>query len=201
MSILVEQQDETVDAVQEAAAHVEKDTEAGTGHTNQAVSSARAARKKRWICFGLFVLLLIIVAIIIAVVVLNNKKSERFSIRSRAVPKLTDYCRTVDIKRSSWSRHHTPTFLLMHALHKVVRNPPFLLTTLGDVILSSAFPFEYLSPSLFMSFCRLRVYLSYVHLFHEFNPPYTPKSIGFTQGRVHQRMERNLRCFPKRYEY
>jgi len=74
MSILVEQQDETIDTIQEAAANVEKDTEAGTGHTNQAVGSARAARKKRWICFGLFVLLLIIVAIIIAVVVLNNKK-------------------------------------------------------------------------------------------------------------------------------
>jgi syntaxin 1B/2/3 len=76
MSILVEQQDETVDVIQDAAASVEKDAEAGTGHTTKAVSSARAARKKRWICFGLFVILLIIVAIIIAVVVLNNKKKE-----------------------------------------------------------------------------------------------------------------------------
>lgn len=74
MSILVEQQDETIDTIQETAAHVEKDTEAGTGHTTQAVSSARAARKKRWICFGISVLLLIIIAIIIAVVVLNNRK-------------------------------------------------------------------------------------------------------------------------------
>ena len=73
MSILVEQQDETVDTIQETAANIEKDAEAGTGHTTQAVGSARAARKKRWICFGLFILLLIIVAIIIAVVVLNNK--------------------------------------------------------------------------------------------------------------------------------
>jgi len=74
MSILVEQQDETIDVIEETAAHVEKDTEAGLGHTGKAVDSARAARKKRWICFGLFALLLIIIAIVVAVVVLNNKK-------------------------------------------------------------------------------------------------------------------------------
>ena len=75
MSILVEQQDETIDVIEETAAHVEKDTEAGLGHTVKAVDSARAARKKRWICFALFVLLLVIVAIVIAVVVLQNRKS------------------------------------------------------------------------------------------------------------------------------
>lgn len=74
MSILVEQQDETLDVIEETAAHVEKDTEVGVGHTVQAVESARAARKKRWICFGLFVLILVVVAIVIAVVVLNNRK-------------------------------------------------------------------------------------------------------------------------------
>jgi len=73
MSILVEQQDETLDVIEETAAHVEKDTEAGLGHTMKAVDSARAARKKRWICFGLFGLLLIIIAIVIAVVVLQNR--------------------------------------------------------------------------------------------------------------------------------
>lgn len=74
MSILVEQQDETLDVIEETAAHVEKDTEVGVGHTVQAVESARAARKKRWICFGLLVLILVVVAIVIAVVVLNNRK-------------------------------------------------------------------------------------------------------------------------------
>jgi syntaxin 1B/2/3 len=73
MSILVEQQDETIDVIEETAGHVEKDTEAGLGHTVQAVGSARAARKKRWICFGLLALLLVIVAIVIAVVVAQNK--------------------------------------------------------------------------------------------------------------------------------
>ena len=76
MSILVEQQDETIDVIQDTAANVEKDTETGLGHTTKAVGSARAARKKRWICFGLFILLLVIIAIVVAVVVLNNTKSE-----------------------------------------------------------------------------------------------------------------------------
>jgi len=167
MSILVEQQDETVDAIQEAAANVEKDAEAGTGHTNKAVGSARAARKKRWICFGLFVLLLIIVAIVIAVVVLNNRKSERFSITSRTMRMLTDHCR-INTKRSSWSRHHTPTFLFVYALYQVVRNSSFISqprTTLGDTIFASPFLSECLSPSLFMFFCGFRVCLSYMHLF------------------------------------
>jgi len=73
MSILVEQQDETLDVIEDTAAHVEKDTEVGLSHTMKAVESGRAARKKRWICFGLIVLLLVIIAIIIAVVV--TKKS------------------------------------------------------------------------------------------------------------------------------
>lgn len=75
MSILVEQQDETVDAIEETASHVEKDTEVGLGYTMKAVKSASAARKKRWICFGLSILILVIIAIIIAIVVLNNRKS------------------------------------------------------------------------------------------------------------------------------
>lgn len=74
MSILVEQQDEQINTIEATAATVEKDTEAGLGYTEKAVESARAARKKRWICFGILIVLLIIIAIIIAVVVVQNKK-------------------------------------------------------------------------------------------------------------------------------
>jgi len=73
MSILVEQQDETLDVIEDTATHVEKDTEAGLSHTMKAVESGRAARKKRWICFGLIVLLLVIIAIIIAIVVTKQR--------------------------------------------------------------------------------------------------------------------------------
>ncbi|KAJ2912299.1 hypothetical protein MD484_g8102, partial [Candolleomyces efflorescens] len=62
MSILVEQQEETINTIETQAFNVQKDTEAGLQFTEKAVDSARAARKKRWICF------IIIVVIIIAVV-------------------------------------------------------------------------------------------------------------------------------------
>jgi len=77
MSVLVEQQDETINVIEAQAGAVERDTEAGLGYTEKAVESARAARKKRWICFIIIVIVLIIVAIVVAVVVVqnNNKKS------------------------------------------------------------------------------------------------------------------------------
>lgn len=74
MSVLVEEQDETIHAIETAAAGVEKDTEAGLGHTEKAVISARAERKKRWICFILFIVILAIVGIVVAVVIVNNNK-------------------------------------------------------------------------------------------------------------------------------
>lgn len=72
MSILVEQQDETINVIEAQAATVEKDVEAGLGYTEKAVDSARAARKKRWICFFIILIILIIIAIVVAVVVVQN---------------------------------------------------------------------------------------------------------------------------------
>lgn len=74
MSILVEQQDEQINTIEATAAVVEKDVETGLQHTEKAVDSARAARKKRWICFGIFIIILIIIAIIVAVEVAGKKK-------------------------------------------------------------------------------------------------------------------------------
>jgi len=76
MSVLVEQQDETINVIETTAGAVEKDTEAGLGYTEKAVVSARAARKKRWICFILTLIILAIVAIVVAVVVTNNLKTK-----------------------------------------------------------------------------------------------------------------------------
>ncbi|KAI9570495.1 t-SNARE [Boletus coccyginus] len=72
MSIMVEQHNEVIDNIETTAASVEKDMEAGTGHADKAIVSARAARKKRWICFFLALLIIAIVAIVVAVVVTNN---------------------------------------------------------------------------------------------------------------------------------
>jgi len=77
MSILVEQQEETINAIETTAATVEKDTETGLGYTGKAVDSARAARKKRWICFIIFLVLLIVVAIVVAVVVKQQVDASR----------------------------------------------------------------------------------------------------------------------------
>ncbi|KAH6918690.1 syntaxin [Coprinopsis sp. MPI-PUGE-AT-0042] len=67
MSILVEQQDEVINTIQTQAYNVEQDTEAAYKHTEKAVDSARAARKKRWICF--IIILIIVAAIAIGLAV------------------------------------------------------------------------------------------------------------------------------------
>ncbi|KAF8797927.1 t-SNARE [Phlegmacium glaucopus] len=67
MSVLVEQQNETLENVHAQAEMVQKDTEAGLQYTDKAVTSARAARKKRWICFFIILIILIVIAIVLAV--------------------------------------------------------------------------------------------------------------------------------------
>jgi len=74
MSIMVEQQDETINVIEAQASEVEKDVETGLGYTEKAVTSARSARRKRWICFFIFLLILVIVGIVVAIEVLKNKK-------------------------------------------------------------------------------------------------------------------------------
>ncbi|KAI0709432.1 t-SNARE [Earliella scabrosa] len=73
MSILVEQQDEQITAINDTIKEVEKDVETGLNYTNKAVDSARAARKKRWICFVITLILIVVIAIVVAVVVLQNQ--------------------------------------------------------------------------------------------------------------------------------
>ncbi|KAK7693620.1 hypothetical protein QCA50_003189 [Cerrena zonata] len=61
VSVLVQQQDDSINVIETTAGKVEADTEAGLQQTEKAVKSARAARRKRWICF---ILLLVIIAIL-----------------------------------------------------------------------------------------------------------------------------------------
>lgn len=74
MSILVEQQDETINTIEAQATEVEKDVETGLGYTDKAVTSAKSARRKRWICFLIFLVILIIVGVVVAIQVSNHKK-------------------------------------------------------------------------------------------------------------------------------
>lgn len=77
MSVLVEQQDETINVIQTQAAGVEKDTEAGLQYTEKAVDSARAARKKRWICFFITLILLAVIGIVVGVVISNQVNNSK----------------------------------------------------------------------------------------------------------------------------
>jgi syntaxin 1B/2/3 len=43
------------------------------GYTNKAVESARAARKKRWICFFIILVILIVVGVVVGVLVAQQK--------------------------------------------------------------------------------------------------------------------------------
>jgi len=72
MSVMVEQQDEQINVIETTAASIEKDTEAGLGYTEKAVTSARAARKKRWICAVLALIIVIIIVVVVVVVVKNT---------------------------------------------------------------------------------------------------------------------------------
>ncbi|KAI9510882.1 t-SNARE [Russula earlei] len=76
MSILVEEQDETINTIEAQATEVEKDVETGLGYTEKAVSSAKSARRKRWICFIIFLIILAIIGIVIGTQVANNHKKQ-----------------------------------------------------------------------------------------------------------------------------
>ncbi|KDR74011.1 hypothetical protein GALMADRAFT_71275 [Galerina marginata CBS 339.88] len=76
MSVLVEQQEETVDAIQNQAIEVEKDTEAGAKHVDEATEHARRARQKRWICFFIILVILIIVGVVVGIEVHNLLKKK-----------------------------------------------------------------------------------------------------------------------------
>ena len=46
-------------------------------YTEKAVESARAARKKRWICFGILLVIIAIIVIIVVVEVLKNQPAKK----------------------------------------------------------------------------------------------------------------------------
>jgi len=74
MSVLVEEQDESITVIEAHAETAVKDLETGLKHTDKAVVSARAARRKRWICFIIILIILAIIGIVVGVVVSNNTK-------------------------------------------------------------------------------------------------------------------------------
>nr|CAG8553008.1 4154_t:CDS:2 [Entrophospora candida] len=79
MSIIVEAQDQTIVDVEQEATQVSTNLEQGAQHVDQALTSARAARKKKWYCFGISIILLIVLIIVLYITVIKpmidkNKK-------------------------------------------------------------------------------------------------------------------------------
>jgi len=69
LSAFVEQQDETIKTIAQETMKARDDTDAAAREVDKAVVSARAARKKRWICFFITLVVLAVVAIIVGVLV------------------------------------------------------------------------------------------------------------------------------------
>nr|CAG8553425.1 14970_t:CDS:2 [Entrophospora candida] len=79
MSILVEAQDQTIVDIEQEATQVSTNMEQGAQHVDQALTSARAARKKKWYCFGISIILLIVLIVVLYITVIKpmidkNKK-------------------------------------------------------------------------------------------------------------------------------
>ncbi|EGW32818.1 uncharacterized protein SPAPADRAFT_60162 [Spathaspora passalidarum NRRL Y-27907] len=65
MEELVIEQDQPIQQIEEQVAAAQHDIEQGVGHTNKAVKSAKAARKKKLWCFFICVIIIIILAVIL----------------------------------------------------------------------------------------------------------------------------------------
>ncbi|KAI0724092.1 t-SNARE [Fomitopsis betulina] len=77
MSVLVTQQEESIDAIQNTAQDVEHNTEQGLKQTEKAVVHARRARRMRWVCFIIVLIICAVVGIVVGVVVSNNVKNNK----------------------------------------------------------------------------------------------------------------------------
>ncbi|EJT47382.1 syntaxin [Trichosporon asahii var. asahii CBS 2479] len=75
LSMLVEQQDEAITEIDNQMAAVHTDMETGNRELDGAIKKAKAARRKKWICFWICIIIIIIIVVGVAVplAVKNNK--------------------------------------------------------------------------------------------------------------------------------
>ncbi|WVQ94534.1 hypothetical protein IAU59_001613 [Kwoniella sp. CBS 9459] len=67
MAMLVEQQDETIVNVETQAHGVDNDIKQGYEQTSKAVEHAKKARRKKWICFFIFLAIIAILALVLGI--------------------------------------------------------------------------------------------------------------------------------------
>ncbi|KAF9520287.1 hypothetical protein BS47DRAFT_1387328 [Hydnum rufescens UP504] len=74
MAVIISEDDDKIDDIVKQAKGAQDDVERGLVHTEEATRHARAARKKKIICFLLFLLICAVIAIAIAVPIVKSKK-------------------------------------------------------------------------------------------------------------------------------
>jgi len=72
MAMLVERQDEQIQTIEASAVDVETNMEGAHKQLEKGVTSARKARRKRWICFWILVLIVIALALGITLGILSK---------------------------------------------------------------------------------------------------------------------------------
>jgi syntaxin 1B/2/3 len=75
MQSMLEQQSKVLETIEQSAFEATNQLEQGVQYVEKAKQSAISTRKKKWICFGIFVIILIIIAIVIATQVTKNNNS------------------------------------------------------------------------------------------------------------------------------
>lgn len=76
MQDMLEAQSKVLETIEHSAAETTNQLEAGVQYVEKAKVSAIATRRKKWICFGIFIIILIIIAIILAIYIpKNNNKN------------------------------------------------------------------------------------------------------------------------------
>ncbi|WVF67089.1 hypothetical protein IAT40_001834 [Kwoniella sp. CBS 6097] len=75
MAMLVEQQDETIVNVETQAQGVDNDIKQGYEQTSKAVEHAKKARRKKWICFFIFLAIIAILALVLGIYFGVTKKN------------------------------------------------------------------------------------------------------------------------------
>ncbi|KAH7027765.1 t-SNARE [Microdochium trichocladiopsis] len=74
LDTLVIQQDVAVMNIEQKAEETVENLDKGNEEVGTAIKSARGARKKKWICFGIVVTIIVIIAIAVAIYVVTNQK-------------------------------------------------------------------------------------------------------------------------------
>jgi syntaxin 1B/2/3 len=73
MQQMLESQSKVLETIEQSAYETTADLEQGVQYVEKAKNSAKATRRKKWICFGIFVIILIIIAIILAIEIPKSK--------------------------------------------------------------------------------------------------------------------------------